>query len=96
MRFGASDGSATGASSGTWYFFAGDGSGYADNTGFTGSQVFTGIRWVFGSSGEITTNVRVDGNWTATGITGTPFSQGVTYTVDIYGNNTTLQQIILM
>lgn len=89
VRFGASDGSNTGAASGTWYFFAGDGTGFSDNNGFTGAQVFTGIKWQFGASGEITTNVRVSGSWTATGITGTPFSQGNTYTVDIYGNNTT-------
>lgn len=87
MRLGASDGSATGASFGTWYFFAGDGDIFSNSTGFAGAQVFTGIQWVFGTSGTITTNVRVGANWT--GITGTPFSQGVTYTVDIYGNNST-------
>ncbi len=89
VRLGASDGSATGASSGNWYFFAGDGAMYSDNTTFAGSQVFTGIQWIFGSSGSIATNVRVGGSWTSSGITGTPFSQGNTYTVDIYGNNTT-------
>lgn len=89
VRFGASDGSATGASSGTWYFFAGDGAGYSDNNGFTGAQVFTGLRWAFGATGAITTSARVAGAWNAAGITGTPFSQGNTYTVDIYGNNTT-------
>lgn len=89
IRFGAADGSATGATSGIWYFFAGDGAGFSDNSGFTGSQVFTGIRWQFGASGSITTNARVAGAWTSSGISGTPFAQGNTYTVDIYGNNTT-------
>lgn len=89
IRFGAVDGSATGAESGNWYFFAGDGTGFSDNSGFTGSQVFTGVRWAFGTLGSITTNVRVAGAWTASGISGTPFTQGNTYTVDIYGNNTT-------
>ncbi len=89
VRFGASDGSSTGASSGTWYLFVGDGSTYSDASSFNGAQVFTGIQWVFGASGAITTNVRVAGAWTSSGISGTPFSQGNTYTVDIYGNNTT-------
>jgi hypothetical protein len=47
VRLGASDGSATGASSGSWYFFAGDGAGYSDGTGFTGTQVFTGIKYSY-------------------------------------------------
>ena len=89
IRFGDVDGSSTGAESGNWYFFAGDGTGFSDNSGFTGSQVFTGVRWAFGTLGSITTNVRVAGAWTASGISGTPFTQGNTYTVDIYGNNTT-------
>ena len=87
IRFGASDGSSTGATSGTWYLFAGDGANYSDNGGFAGAQAFTGLRFVFGAGGAITTNARVVNAWTATGITGTPFSQGINYTVDIYGNN---------
>lgn len=35
-----------GGSSGTWYFFSGDGAQYSDNGGFAGAQTFTGLRWV--------------------------------------------------
>lgn len=89
VRLGASDGTATGAASGTWYLFIGDGACFSDNNGFTGAQVFTGLRWVFGASGAITTNYRSGTSWVTTGISGTPFSQGTTYIVDIYGNNST-------
>ncbi len=49
----------TGGASGTWSFFQGTGAGYSDNNAFAGAQVFTGIRWVFGAAGAITTNIRV-------------------------------------
>jgi hypothetical protein len=92
LRLGPADGSATGATSGTWYLFVGDGSTYSDNTTFSGTQVFTGLRFAFGTDGAITMNARVGGVWTATGITGTPFIQGTTYIVDIYGNNSTITE----
>jgi len=91
VRFGLSDGSA-GAGAGNWYFFAGDGAMYGDGGGFNGAQVFTGLRFAFSSGGAITTNFRSGTSWTATGISGTPFQQGFTYTVEIYGNNTTSAQ----
>jgi endonuclease I len=79
----------TGGASGTWYFFAGNGTsfGSAQSTGFTSNQVFTGISWVFGVSNTITTNNRNAGNWNATGISGTPFAQNISYFVTIVGNN---------
>ncbi|MCF8266867.1 MAG: T9SS type A sorting domain-containing protein [Ignavibacteriales bacterium] len=86
IRLGDASGSNT-ATAGTWSLFIGDGSGYSDNTSFSGSQVFTGIRFVFGASGAITASYRNGASWTQ--LSGTPFVQGVTYTVDIYGNNTT-------
>lgn len=91
LRFGLPDGSA-GAGAGNWYFFAGDGAMYGDGGGFNGAQVFTGLRFAFGSGGAITTNFRSGTAWTATGLTGTPFQQGFTYTVEIYGNNSTSAQ----
>ena len=87
IRFGASDGSATGATSGTWYLFVGDGNIYSNDQSFISSQVYTGIRWAFGTSGNVTTKYRSGGSWISTGISGNPFTQGVTYIVDIYGNN---------
>jgi hypothetical protein len=79
----------SGGSSGTWYFFAGNGASFAatQTSGFTGSQVFTGLRWVFGASDAITTNNRNVSTWNTTGITGVPFTQNTDYRVIIVGNN---------
>lgn len=79
----------SGGSSGTWYFFAGNGASFAaaQSNAFTGSQVFTGLRWVFGASDAITTNNRNVGTWDTTGITGVPFTQNIDYRVIIVGNN---------
>lgn len=77
----------SGGSSGTFYLFTGDGTTFSDSSGFTGSQSFTGIRWVYGAAGAITTNVRNAGNWVTTGLSGTPFAQDTNYSVQIFGNN---------
>ena len=79
----------SGGASGTWYFFAGNGTSFAaaQSTGFTGTQVFTGLRWVLGASDAVTVNNRAVSTWNATGITGTPFAQNVAYQVAIVGNN---------
>ena len=78
----------SGGASGTWYFFAGNGSpfGSAQNTGFSGATTFTGIRWAFGASNAITTNNRAGASWNATGLS-TPFAQNTSYFVTIIGNN---------
>lgn len=88
ILLGNSSGGST-ANSGTFYFFQGDGSTYADGNAFSGTQVFTGLRFAFGSSGAITLNNRAGGSWNTTGISGTPFAQGNVYQVEIIGNNTT-------
>ena len=77
----------SGGSSGTWSFFAGNGTSFAaaQSTAFTGSQVFTGIQWIFGASGGITANNRAVSAWSA--ISGTPFAQNTAYQVVIVGNN---------
>ena len=77
----------SGGDSGTFYFFMGDGTTFSDNSGFNGSQVFTGIQWQYGASGAIITNVRNGGNWVTTGLSGTPFAQDTNYTVQVIGNN---------
>jgi hypothetical protein len=78
----------SGGSSGNWYFFAGNGASFASaqTSGFTGNQVFTGIRWAFGASSAITTNNRAGASWNATGLS-TPFAQSTSYYVTIIGNN---------
>ena len=81
----------SGGASGNWYFFAGNGAtfGSAQSSTFTGTQIFTGIQWIYGASSAITTNNRNAGNWNTTGITGTPFAQNTSYYVTVVGNNTT-------
>lgn len=78
----------SGGSSGTWYFFAGNGTSYGSTqtSAFTGSETFTGIRWVFGASNAITTDNRAAGTWAT--VSGTPFAQNNSYFVTIVGNNT--------
>ncbi len=79
----------SGGTSGTWYFFAGNGTNFntTQSNTFTGSQVFTGIRWSFGASNTITTNNRNAGNWVSDGLA-SAFSQNTAYKVVIVGNNT--------
>jgi hypothetical protein len=78
-----------GGSSGSWFFFAGNGTSFnsAQSVVFTGSQVFAGIEWSFGTSDAITTSNRSGSGWATTGILGTPFAQNVSYTVTVVGNN---------
>lgn len=87
VQFGQSDGT-SGANSGVWYFFQGDGAFYDNNSGFTSNEVFSGYRFTYGTSGAITFAYRSAGNWVSTGITGSPFTQGTKYTVEVMGNNT--------
>jgi len=88
LRLGAADGSAS-AASGTWYLFVGDSASFSDNSIFTGKHVFAGLQWQFGAPGVIVTQVRSGNIWSAAGLTGTPFAQGTTSIVELYGNNST-------
>ena len=92
VRFGASNGSSTGATSGNWYLFIGDGTMYSDGGTFAGNQVFSGLRFRFGAGGTIFFSIRNRGFWDSTTVSRTYFSQGQTYQVEIYGNNTTSSQ----
>lgn len=84
MRLGASDGSSSGAASGIWTLFIGDGASFSDNTDFTGSQVFFAMQLTFGAGGLISTEYRSGSSWITAS---TPFAQGINYEVEIYGNN---------
>lgn len=77
----------SGGSSGIFYLFTGNGASFSDNSGFTGNQSFTGIRWQYGADAAITTNVRSGGSWVTTGLPETPFAQNINYSVQIVGNN---------
>ena len=86
VRLGAADGSAS-ATSGTWYLFVGDSASFSDNSTFTGRHVFAGLQWLFAASGGIITQVRSGNGWSTAGLTDTPFAQGTTLVVELYGNN---------
>lgn len=78
----------SGGSLGTWYFFLGNGATFANSNGFTGAEVFVGLRFVFGASSAITTSYRNGGSWSAAPV-GSPSAQATTYKVAIYANNST-------
>ncbi|HPT03234.1 MAG TPA: T9SS type A sorting domain-containing protein [Bacteroidales bacterium] len=78
------------ASSGKWCLFIGDGDRYSNDNSFSGDEVFTGIQWVYGESGVITTSYRNGSGWPALG--SAPFSQATVYNVEIYYNNSTSAQ----
>ena len=85
LLLGGSDGG--NVSSGTWFFFQGDGASYSDNSGFSGAQVYTGLQFVFGSSGEIACNYRNGSSWATLG--SNSLTQGNVYVFEVFGNNTT-------
>jgi hypothetical protein len=87
MMLGGANGSNT-PTSGTYYIFIGNGTSFSNSTNFTGTEVFAGLRLVFGLSGSISTMVRTTAGWAVTGLSGTPFQQATQYLVEIYGNNT--------
>jgi len=87
VRFGGEDISNPFAASGSFYFFLGNGALYSDNTTFSGAQVFSGLEFVFGSTGAITTRYRSGNAWANTGLPASTFSQGTEYIIEIYANN---------
>jgi len=77
----------TGGRSGTWAFYQGDGATFSDDNAGAATQTFTGIRWVFGAAGAITTNYLSASTWTL--LPTVTFQQDTVYTVEIVGNNST-------
>ncbi|UEG49904.1 fibronectin type III domain-containing protein [Ferruginibacter lapsinanis] len=84
------------ATSGQTFFEFGDGTFYGDNTTFGTTSLgvtFGAIRWTWGASTTITTNINSGSaiNWVSTGITNptTTFVKGSAHNVEIYFNNTT-------
>jgi len=90
IRLGNSSG-ANNANSGIWYLFLGNGSSFSNDNAFNGSETFLGLRWTFSSGGNISTDYRNGGNWSA--LSPSPFSQGTDYIVDIYCNNSSVSTI---
>ena len=76
------------ATSGIWTFYQGAGAMYSDVNDFTGAQVFTGLRFTYGT-GVVTLQNRAASAWNTTGLTTTSFNQATVFTIEIIGNNKT-------
>lgn len=75
-------------SNGYWYFVAGDGANFSNSSGISSAQTFLGISWEYGSSNSIITRTYNNTpGWVVDNLSGTPFSQNLTYNVQIFGNN---------
>ena len=89
IRLGDASGSNS-AGSGTWAFFLGKGVPYYDNSTFSGATTFTGLQFMFGSSGSITLQNRAGGAWAD--VSTTAIVQGSNYKIEIFCNNSTSSQ----
>ncbi len=70
---------------GDLYLFAGNGSCFSDNGGFTSAEVFTGLRWSVDSTRTVTLAVRGPSGWTSIG--GNVMQGGQAFTLELYCNN---------
>ncbi len=62
---------------------------YSDASDFSGAQVFTGLRFTFGTGGAIALTYRSGSSWVTTSLTNSTFSSATVYTIEIVGNNKT-------
>ena len=77
----------SGGDTGSWYLLAGNGDRFNGNSSFSTNQVFAGLRWDFGSGGELTTTrLSASGSWLTTGVP--TMTQGTNYELKIHANNT--------
>jgi hypothetical protein len=87
VKFNVLMGNASGANtatSGDWSIYFGDGAMYQDANDFSGDQVFTGLKFTYGSAGALTAQYRNGGSWVAF----TPgMVQGQNYTLELMMNN---------
>ena len=77
------------ATSGTWCFYQGAGTIYSDASDFAGAQVFTGLRFIYGTGGALALTYRGGLAWINAGLSPSSFSSATVYTVEIIGNNKT-------
>ena len=75
------------ATSGVWQFFQGAGAMYSDVNSLTSNQVFLGLQFTFGASGNIALTYRGAASWINTRLTTTTLSSGTPYLIEIVGNN---------
>ncbi|HMO05040.1 MAG TPA: Calx-beta domain-containing protein [Kiritimatiellia bacterium] len=77
----------TTAASGSWTFWTGAGATFVNNNDFTGTDVFTGLRFTYAASGVINMTFRNGGAFNNTGLSPASLSQGTVYTIEVVGNN---------
>jgi len=87
ILFGDSSGQ-TSANSGYIYFAQGSGDTFSSGNSFDATQSFSALYWQFGSGGTLTAKYRGASAWSDIG--SYVFSQGTSYKVEIYGNNSTV------
>lgn len=82
------------ASNGTWTFYQGTGAMYSNNNDFTGSQIFTGIRFTYSSNsnGIVNLEARQGGSWSDAGLA-TSLPQKSALKIEIVGNNKSSETI---
>lgn len=73
--------------SGDVYFFCGNGSSFSDNLGFSGSQVFSGLKWTNDTT-RLILSVRESGTWNA--LTPAPMRKDSVHLLEVYANNSAL------
>lgn len=79
----------SGAESGNWSLFLGNGSRFSDGNNYSTSEVFAGLRWNFTPGGELTTTrLSSSSNWLTTNVPS--MTQDTTYRLKIYANNTAM------
>ncbi|MCB2204000.1 hypothetical protein KQI65_04570 [bacterium] len=67
------------------YLFAGNGSCFSDNGGFTSAEVFMGVRWSIDTAGTVTMLVRRSSGWTP--LPAAQIARGNAFLFELYGNN---------
>lgn len=80
----------SGASSGQWSLFAGNGATFTNGNGFTGAETFLGMRMTFGASDSISVSNLATSTWTS--ISGSGIGQNTNYSISILGNNSAAAQ----
>lgn len=74
--------------SGTFYFFAGDGSSFSDNSGFSSANIFTGMRFTLSATG-IEVARRTGTTWSAASMITTGIVKDAPLTFTLFANNAT-------
>jgi hypothetical protein len=87
ILFGDLSGQAS-ANSGYIYFAQGSGDTFSSGNSFDATQSFSALYWQYGSGGTLTAKYRGATSWSDIG--SYVFSQGNSYKVEIYGNNSTV------